>query len=194
MTETLSRYRLKQLILYIAGQTEEADFFGATKLNKVLYRSEFAAYRELGHKLTEFHYQKNRMGPTLRAFQPVTAEMECTGLIAWAMRPHGRTEERRMRALAEPDLSVFSDQEIAIVDAEIQRAWDLTGTQVSAEEHQTAAWYATRMSETIKPELSFVEDPAQVMPLSDAEQDRAAAAIERYLARAREAANSRSRA
>jgi antitoxin SocA-like protein len=194
MTETLSRYRLKQLILYIAERTAAADFFGAIKLNKVLYRSEFAAYRELGHKLTEFHYQKNRMGPTLRAFPPVTAEMESSGLIAWESRVHGRTEERRVRALTAPDLSVFSDQEIAIVDAEIQRAWDLTGAQVSAEEHQTAAWYATRMNETIKPELSFVEDPAQVISLSDAEQERAAAAIERYLARAREAANPRSRA
>jgi hypothetical protein len=194
MTETLSRYRLKQLILHIAERTQAADFFGATKLNKVLYRSELAAYRELGHKLTEFHYQKNRMGPTLRAFQPVTTEMEGAGLIAWESRMHGRAEEKRIRALVAPDLTVFSDQEIAIVDAEIQRAWDLTGTQVSAEEHQTAAWYATRMNETVKPELSFVEDPAQVMPLSDVEQERAAAAIERYLARAREAANPRSRA
>lgn len=194
MTEPSSRYRLKQLILYVASRMEGADFFGTTKLNKVLYRSEFAAYRETGHKLTEFHYQKNRLGPTLRAFQPITAEMESEGLIAWEIRTRGRTEERRVRALVEPDMSVFSDLDIAKVDTEIQRAWDLTGKQVSDEEHRTAAWYAMKMNETIRPELCFVEDPDNVIPLTDAEHERASAAIERYLARTSSPANSRSRA
>ncbi len=54
---------------------------------------------------------------------------------------------------------------------------------VSAEEHETAAWYPTRMGETIKPELSFVEAPKDLIPFSHEEEERARVAIERFLSR-----------
>jgi Protein of unknown function (DUF4065) len=163
---TDSRSKLKQLILYIASRMEGAEFFGVTKLNKVLFRAEHAAYRELGHKLTDFQYQKNAMGPTLRAFLPVTAEMKEAGQIDWESRPVGRAgeAEKRLRALVEPDLRGFSPHEIKVIDREIERAWSLTAAQVSDEEHETAAWFATRSGETIRPELSFVEDPGTRNP------------------------------
>ena len=189
-----SRYKLKQLILYIAFRTKDALNFGATKINKVLARSDFAAFRELGTKLTEFRYQKNEYGPTLRAFMPVTAEMVSENLVKWEERSVGSVHENRLLALVEPDMQAFSPEEVELVDREIERAWNATAREVSDEEHCTAAWYATRMNETVKPELCFVEDPGAMLPLSDAEQTRAAAAIERYLARTRPAAHPRVRA
>lgn len=185
-----SRYRLKQLILYIASKMGEAEFFGVTKLNKVLYRTEHASYRELGHKLTSFQYQKNDHGPTLRAFVPVTAEMKDEGLIDWEIR----SDEKRLRPLAAPDMSVFSPRETALIDREIDRAWSLTATQISEEEHATAAWFATKMGESIRPELCFVEDPGNIIPLTDDEEEWAKAAIERYRARPQAAAGDRARA
>ena len=59
---TDSRSRLKNLILYIASRMQGAARFGTTKLNKVLYRSEMGAFRELGNLLTGYHYQKNQRG------------------------------------------------------------------------------------------------------------------------------------
>jgi hypothetical protein len=195
MTKTQDgRSKLKNLILYVASKMEPAESFGVTKLNKVLFRAEYAAYRELGHKLTEFKYQKNAMGPTLRAFLPVTAEMRDDGLIDWDIRAAGPAGERRVRALARPDMGGFSPAEVRIIDREIDRAWHLTAAQVSDEEHETAAWFATKLGETIKPELSFVEDPGTIIPLREDEEERAQAAIERYLARARAAAGARARA
>jgi Protein of unknown function (DUF4065) len=185
-----SRYKLKQLILYIASRMKDAEFFGTTKLNKVMSRSEFAAFREIGHKLTSFHYQKNTRGPTLRAFQPITQEMVQEGSLTWERTALG---ERRPLTLQEPDLSAFSARELALVDAEIKTAWNLTAKEMSAEEHETAAWFATRMGETVRPELSFVEDPVVMISLSDAEQERAATAIEGYRIRAARSANPRPR-
>lgn len=185
-----SRSRLKQLILYISSKMGEAEFFGVTKLNKVLYRAEHAAYRELGHKLTSFQYQKNERGPTLRAFLPVMAEMKDEGLIDWEIR----SDEKRVRPLASPDMGSFSPRETAIIDREIARAWSLTATQISEEEHATAAWFATKMGETIRPELALVEDPGNIIPLTDDEEDRAKAAIERYRARTQISAGARARA
>ena len=182
-----NRYRLKQLILYIADQMRDAPFFGETKLNKVLYRSEFAAFRELGHLLTHYHYQKNEHGPTLRAYVPVTQEMAQEGLIAWESRRQGPAEERRvvLQDGVRWDREAFDPKEWELIDEEIKRAYNLTGRQVSDEEHATAVWFATRVGENIAPELSFVEDPGVVIPFSDEETQWAAAAIERYRSRAK---------
>lgn len=191
MVKTDSRSKLKQLILYVASRMKDAELFGATKLNKVLYRAEYSAYRELGRKLTTFQYQKNANGPTLRAFLPITLEMKESGLIEIEDRRVGHATEHRVIPLVPPDPKVFSKEEMRIIDREIERAWDLTATQVSDEEHETAPWYATRMGETIKVELSFVEDPGNIVPLSHEEEERAGLAIERFLARTRAAAGSR---
>lgn len=180
-----SRYKLKQLILFIAARLQDAEFFGSTKLNKILYRAEYRAYRELGVKLTTFKYQKNEHGPTLRAFVPVTSEMENEGLIAWEYRElRGGAREDRVRPTNEADMAVFNRPQIRIVEEEIERARAQTAGQVSEEEHTTAAWYACVLGEEIPPELTFVEDPVNIIPFSDGEHTRAAAAIERYRARA----------
>jgi antitoxin SocA-like protein len=184
MDWTRNRYRLKQLILYIADQMREAPYFGETKLNKVLYRSEFAAFRELGAPLTHYRYFKNEHGPTLRAYLPITREMEAEGLLGWEMRQQGpQTERRPVVPQGSWDGNAFAPEEFGLIDEEIRRAYDQTGKQVSNEEHTTAVWFATRMGENIPPELAFVEDPGVIIPLSDEEQEWAAAAIERFRSR-----------
>lgn len=186
-----SRYRLKQLILYIADKLRGADSFGESKLNKILYRSELAAFRELGKTLTAYRYIKNRYGPTLRAYMHITREMEDEGLISWQVRRQRALNERRPEPLRSWDPTVFSPDELVLVDQEIERARPLTAKEISDEEHQTAAWYATQMGEVIKPELAFVEDPGVMIPLTDEEEEWARSAIEEYLAGAGTSQNAR---
>ncbi len=176
------RHKLKQMILYIASRMREADSFGSTKLNKVLYRASCAAFRE-GTTLTTFKFQKNRMGPTLNAYKPVTDEMCGEGLLRLEERPSGRVKETRLLPLVDADLRLFSRREKEILDEEITRAWSLTAKQISEEEHNTAAWHATRAGDLIKPELAFVEDLGVKLPLSNEEQERAHAAAARFRAR-----------
>src|SRR5262245_58656546 len=104
-------------------------------MNKVLYRAQCAALRE-GRPLTTFHFQKNAMGPTLRAYMPITKEMEQEGLISLELRPIGSKKETRVRPLAAADMRPFSKREIEIIDEEIDRAWTLTAKQISDEEHE----------------------------------------------------------
>src|SRR5919109_351200 len=59
-----SEGRLKELVLYLACASETADpGFGMVKLNKLLYRADFEAFRRLGHSLTGETYQKQAYGP-----------------------------------------------------------------------------------------------------------------------------------
>ncbi len=179
-----NRHKLKQLILYVASKMENAEFFGETKLNKMLFRADLACYRTLGEKLTDFKFWKNHQGPTLRAFLPITREMTADGHLGWDSRSMGSVNESRPMALVAPDLNAISPEEVALIDEEIARAWALTARQMSGEEHETAAWFALRHGEMIPPELCFVEDPSKnIVPLSLKEEARAKAAIDRYRAR-----------
>jgi len=186
-----NRYKLKQLILYVAREMEDAEYFGVTKLNKILFRVDHAAFRQLGRKLTTFQYQKNVNGPTLLAFKHVTGELVRDGEAKLESRPIGARrsgrpvhDEQRLRVLVEPDTDVFTTAEMAIIDRELARARSRSGTKVSDEEHETAAWYATRSGEIIDPKLTLVEDPGVKIPLNEDEERRASAAIERFRARA----------
>jgi hypothetical protein len=180
-----NRYKVKQLILYIATKMEDAPRFGSVKLNKVLYRADHEAYRQLGRKLTTYNYRKQELGPTLDAYVHVLGEMERDEQIEFVAQPAGRQTEQRPMARTTPDPNVFSAAELAIIDSEIERAWNTTGRGVTAEEHGTAAWYATGMGELIDPDLFLVEDPRVMIPLSDAEEEHAQAVLQRYLAGAR---------
>ena len=44
--------RLGELILYVASKCTEDQLFGATKLNKILWRSDFRAYAKHGEPIT----------------------------------------------------------------------------------------------------------------------------------------------
>src|SRR5437660_6974881 len=50
--------RYKELVLYICQKCATDQKFGATKLNKILYFSDFLAYAELGEPITGFEYQR----------------------------------------------------------------------------------------------------------------------------------------
>jgi hypothetical protein len=186
------RHRLKQAILYIAHKTKNAESFGAIKMNKVLYRTQCAAVRE-GRSFTSFTFQKNKMGPTLRAYVPLTNEMESEGLVEIRKLPVGRKNESRVWPIEPVDLTCFTARDVEIFDEEIARVWKLTAHQVSDEEHLTAAWYSTFLGETIKDGLALVEDLDVIIPLNEDEKRRAQAAIERFRARTGTASDPRSR-
>lgn len=174
--------KLKQLILYVAAKLQDADYFGSTKLNKALYNAEAANVRRTGRPLTGFRYQKNHYGPTLLAYKHVVREMIEEGLIREVDGDHG---EERLGALVAPDLSLFSDDEIAAIDAEIDNLQPLTAGEASDQSHQTAAWWATDSGHPISWDLAFVEDPGKDPPLSHAEEERARDAAERYVQRSK---------
>jgi len=178
-----NRYKVKQFILYIAKKMNSAERFGEAKLNKVLYRADHEALRQLGRKITTYNYQKNNYGPTLSAYKPLLQEMATAGLIAWETRPAGQQVENRPCAVGEPDMDVFLPEEVSIIDQEIERAWSSSGRGVSDEEHETAAWYATRRGSPINSSLTLVEDPRVIIPLSDDERQMADAALSRFFAR-----------
>lgn len=132
--------KFKELILYVAAKYECEDFFGATKLNKLLFYSDFLAYKTLGRPITGAEYVALEFGPAPKRLLPVQDELVKSGDIAIERR----TLQRRIIALRDPDLSEFSASEIAVVDQVIEALKDADAKQVSELSHAFLGWKAAR--------------------------------------------------
>ena len=72
--------RFRELIVYISQRSAEDPHFGAVKLNKILYHSDFRAYERFGVPLTGVCYFRLKAGPAPKALLPVrrgAAGSEC---------------------------------------------------------------------------------------------------------------------
>jgi hypothetical protein len=68
---------------------------------------------------------------------------------------YGYTQDRPI-SLRDPDLSDFNGEEIAIVDAWIDRLRPMTGKEASRFSHDTFGWRITKKGQTIDPRSVFI--------------------------------------
>lgn len=150
--------RAKQLILYIAKRCEGARYFGAIKLNKILWKSDFDSFLERGIPVTGREYRRQKLGPTLHEMVPIQEEMLRVGAIRIEPRDLGDGfVEKRTIAIDVADLSLFSETDIALVDRAIQHYWEKTGTEASDESHGIA-WHTRSNGDTMPYECAMLSD------------------------------------
>lgn len=128
--------RLKELILYIAERSEDDPSFSKTKLNKLLYYSDFLGFARFGESVTGAAYQRLPLGPCPHQFVPVVEELESEEAATWIHRDYyGRPQERLVaRRLA--DASLFSGAEIAHVNRIIDQFWNMDASSISDHSHR----------------------------------------------------------
>jgi len=148
--------RLTELILYVSKKLSKDDYFGQIKLNKVLFFSDFTAYGRLGRTITGVEYQHLDEGPAARPMLPIQTRMKAAKILVIEPRSlYGFTQDRPI-SLRDPDLSDFSGEEIAIVDAWIDRLRPMTAAQASSFSHDTFGWRTTKKGHTIEPRSVFI--------------------------------------
>jgi Protein of unknown function (DUF4065) len=76
-----NRGKFKELVIYLCAAAEQAgdEGFGMVKLNKLLYRADFEAYRLLGHSVTGETYEKQEYGPVARDLPIVLMSLRLPG-------------------------------------------------------------------------------------------------------------------
>ena len=149
--------RLKQLILYVSGRCEDDPTFGATKLNKILYFSDFFSYLKRGKPVTGAVYQRLNNGPAPKRLVPLRDELvEGRQLVVMPKKFHDR-EQLRTIALEAPDLEVFTGDGIALVDEVIRVLWGKTAAEVSELSHD-AGWRSAGHQENIPYQAAYLSD------------------------------------
>jgi len=156
---TIDDRKFRELILFVARETEDDRSCGATKLNKILFYADFRAYEQLGRSITGERYQKLERGPAPRRMVPVAEAMASEGLCAWDEQDYFGFSLRKLVPLREPDLSILSPQEIEVARRVIHELAALNATEVSDLSHRFAGWQATEIGEDIPYVTVFVDEP-----------------------------------
>lgn len=157
MSERFDARRFEELILLVARRCERDSTFGATKLNKLLFFADFAAYRKLGRSLTGADYQKLEHGPAPKQLLPTREALLERGELFPITRDYFGKEQKRLIAGREPDVSGFSGEEIALVDEIIDRLRDLDAAAVTQLSHAFIGWRAVEYGDVIPYETAKVQ-------------------------------------
>lgn len=155
--------KFRELVLYIARETESDPKCGKTKLYKILFYSDFWAYQKWGHSISGQDYQKLRNGPAPRRALPVIQGMLKKDCV-WAERDYFGRPQQKLLALREPDLSDFSGEEIAIVQDVINILRPYDATEVSNLSHRFIGWQLAAEGEPIPYSTVALGEPRPPTP------------------------------
>jgi len=142
--------KLRELIVYLATLSEPGDeFWGAVKLNKLLFYIDFVAYRRFGKPVTGQAYQCQRMGPVPRGLPVLVKQMKRDGDIAEKRTTfHGR-EQIRTVAKRPANKDIFTKEEMDLIHETVSRFWKTNASEISRESHTFLGWKLARIGETI---------------------------------------------
>lgn len=129
--------KFKELVIYIANKCENDVFFGATKLNKILFFSDFMSYASTGKAITGAEYMAIEYGPVPKRMRPIREEM----ILDESIKLERRGLQVRVIALRPCDHE-FSSTERKIVDDVIRWLRNQDAASVSELSHQLLAYRA----------------------------------------------------
>ena len=148
--------KLRELILHIASRCEGDEKFGAVKLNKLLFYSDFQAYAMFGSSITGEEYRALQQGPAPKYMKPVLDRMAKGKEIVIRNLDYFGRQQHKVFAWRPADLSLFTAKEIALVDAVIQKHWEKNGNELSDVTHSFVGWQLAKEGETIPYEIALV--------------------------------------
>lgn len=148
--------KFRELILYVAKKSQGDLKFGATKLNKLLFYSDFYAYGKLGSSISGKEYINETNGPIPKSFVPERESMIKDMDAAMQTRDYFGHSQERLIPLRDPDMSRFSGKEVEIIDYIIDYCSSYNATDISLQSHKFIGYDAELKGETIPYETVFV--------------------------------------
>jgi len=150
--------RLSEAILYVSDKCKNASRYGLIKLNKIIWRADFAAFAARKVPVTGRAYQKLEHGPAPVEMRPLLREMERDHWIEIDQNDLGNNMvEQRVFSVVPPNSRYFSQSDFEFLDAAIEYYWDKTGTEASDDSHDVA-WKTREIGDEMPYELAFLSD------------------------------------
>lgn len=163
--------KFKEAIMYVCQKSEQDARFGSTKLNKILFYADFRAYTQLKAPITGATYRHLSEGPAPKEMLALRAELEAEGALRIEPRVYFNREQRRPVALRQADLTVFTGQEVAILDAALEYLWGKDATESTDMSHREWGWKLTEENEEIPYALAWLSpDPLSQEQIAFGEQ------------------------
>jgi hypothetical protein len=166
------------MILYVAQKCETSHYFGAIKLNKIIWKADFDSFAARGVPVTGREYRREKYGPVPKEMVPLHTEMLKQGAVRIVRTEFGKDEtgkpiiEHRTVAQDEPNMSLFTPEDVSFVDKSISHYWEKSGTESSDESHGVA-WRTRSNGDPMPYELAWLSD----QPLGRVQAERLTALI-----------------
>ena len=130
----LSLNRLKNIMLYILNRCDEV---WCTKMNKLLFYTDFVSYRERGMAMTGLSYRAIDFGPVPERWDRVYSEFP---EVRQELRQIGDFVGSVLIASAKPDVTMFTDDELKVLDTICIHFSKMTSREISRISHDEEAW------------------------------------------------------
>lgn len=162
--------KFENLVLYLAERSREDVGYGKIKLNKLLFRCDFEAFRLLGASITGEEYKHQDLGPVaahLPSLLKRLANQNELVVEAVAAGPYTR-QVPVPTGSRQADPSVFTEEELAIIDATLEELREHGGASVSRWSHEASVgWRVHSAPNALIPYSSAL---LSIRKLSDAAQ------------------------
>ena len=141
-----------QVVLFFA---EEVPTLWKTKLNKLLFYSDFTYFKHYTTSLTGLKYLKYEFGPVPDNYEGLLWSMEKLGLIDLVPSSAGLCSGTIIRPLTSCNKDVFGKEEIEVL-LEVKNLYgSTTSGEISDISHKEKAWLETQLKDIISYEHSM---------------------------------------
>ena len=130
----LSLNRLKNIMLYILNRCDEV---WCTKMNKLLFYTDFMSYRERGMAMSGLSYRAIDFGPVPERWDRVYSEFP---EVRQELRQVGDFVGSVLIASEEPDYTMFTDAELKVLDSICTHFSKMSSREISRISHDEDAW------------------------------------------------------
>lgn len=153
---------MKELILYVAELSQDDPNFGAVKLNKILFYSDFLSYFRRGRSITDQDYFALDEGPAPKSLVPIRERMVADEDIAIKRVDRFGLPQHRVEALRQPDFTQLDAEDIAIATIVVEALRRKNGKEVTEDSHRFAGYKAafSKAKKTTIPYATVRFDPA----------------------------------
>lgn len=153
--QSFNEKKFAELVVYIATRCQSFELFGATKLNKILFYSDFEMYRDSGRAITGAKYVAHQFGPVPDRMASVRDSLIKDKAVAVFNRnPQSNFRQDRLVPLRNPDLAAFDPEEISLVDNVIGTLKNETASFVTELSHGFLGWQAAWKESEARQEAS----------------------------------------
>jgi hypothetical protein len=150
--------KFKELVLLLTHRSADDPRMSRVKLNKLLYLTDFEAFRRLGRSITGATYVRGEHGPMAAELPGAEQELGQSGYLSWRIEPAGQYQQKIPMATEQPDASQFNEDELAIIDHALSELLPHGGKGAREWSHEESAGWnlVTEDGEPIPYETAFI--------------------------------------
>ena len=159
-TTQFNREKLSELTLFMAHKSLDDPTFGATKLNKLLFFSDFWAYLTLGKSITGATYVRREHGPVPSELSEIQQDLQRNREAKIVERDYFGYSQRCLTPEREPNISLFTPDELGVIHHILLSLRSSDAGNVSELSHSFLGWQLAGDREEIPYESVFLSDEA----------------------------------